>query len=692
MGDRVYIGGTFTYVGRYTGSGVPLSAATGAPVPRFARVDGSVDTAISDGAGGYFVASSVTPVRGARRAYLVHVRADGSLDRAWNPLPNNRVLALEVSGSTVYAGGDFTQIGDQPRDHIAALDATTGAVTAWNPDASGLGEPFSKTVVGALAVSGSTVYVGGNFARIGGEPRHDVAALDAATGAATPWSPGAEGLVGTLAVSGSTIYAGGQFSEIGGRRRNYIAALDAATGAVTAWNPDASSYVYELVVSGSTVYAVGDFSEIGGKPRSWLAGLDATTGAATAFNPRPGSYVQTVAVSGSTVYAGGRFNEIGGRKRNYIAALNSATGAATAWNPNAGDGVDALAASGSTVYAGGTFTSIGGVSRNHIAALDAHTGALTAWNPDADEYVDALAGSGSTVYVGGGFSSIGGRRRNTIAALSTRTGLATAWNPNADSWVVPLAVAGPVVYAGGPFNSIGGRARSGFAQLDASTGAATPWNAHSRWFTTSGHVDAIAIHGSTLYVAGLFDHIGGQARTNIAALNAITGAATPWNPNPRYLDRDGDVYTLALEGSTVYVGGHFTRIGGKARNYIAALNSATGAATAWDPHATCTALQVEHGVCGVSALTISGARVYAGGVFISIGNRVRHAIAELDASSGLATSWNPHATSYSQTGPEVHALAVLGSRLYVGGLFDSMGGHPHQGFAAFRQPRVPQLI
>jgi hypothetical protein len=47
------------------------------------------------------------------------------------------VQALAVSGSTVYVGGQFNSIGGQSRSNIAALDVTTGLVTAWNPGADG---------------------------------------------------------------------------------------------------------------------------------------------------------------------------------------------------------------------------------------------------------------------------------------------------------------------------------------------------------------------------------------------------------------------------------------------------------------------------------------------------------------------------------------------------------------------------
>ena len=56
----------------------------------------------------------------------------------WNPGANGSVERhWLVNGSTVYAGGTFTSIGGQSRNRIAALDATTGLATAWNPAANG---------------------------------------------------------------------------------------------------------------------------------------------------------------------------------------------------------------------------------------------------------------------------------------------------------------------------------------------------------------------------------------------------------------------------------------------------------------------------------------------------------------------------------------------------------------------------
>jgi hypothetical protein len=63
----------------------------------------------------------------------------------------------------VYAGGQFTTIGGQGRNRIAALDAATGNATAWNPSAN--------STVSALTVTNNRVHIGGQFTTLGGQPR-----------------------------------------------------------------------------------------------------------------------------------------------------------------------------------------------------------------------------------------------------------------------------------------------------------------------------------------------------------------------------------------------------------------------------------------------------------------------------------------------------------------------------------------
>jgi hypothetical protein len=653
-GSTLYIGGSFTSVGLFSGRGVPLSTASGTPAGPFPKVSGVIRAVAPDGAGGWYIGGGFGVVGGQSRVNVAHVLADGTVS-PFTTSPNGTVYALAVGGSTVYIGGFFGQVDGQFRGHLAALDATTGALKAWNPGTGGSGAQW----VYALVLSGSTVYVGGNFTAIGSpsQARGRLAAVDATTGAVAAWNPNVNPFtsssVYSLALSGGTMYVGGTFGLIGGQSRGNLAAVDATTGAVSAWNPGANSGVRALATDGSTVYAGGGFTTAGGQPRNRIAALDTATGAATAWNPDANGTVWSLLLDGSTVYAGGEFDAIGGADREYLAALDVATGGATGWNPNPNDYVYALAPNGSTIYAGGAFTSIGpSLARNNLAALDVATNTATTWDPNPNGLIRALAMSGSTVYAAGDFTTVGGQARSHLAGLDGNTGNATAWNPNADDVVEVLTVSGSSIYAGGLFGNIGGQARNGLAELDLATGTATSWNPDVQRSGMPGLVLAIQREGSTVYAGGGFSSVGGQARTNAVAVDAVTGAPTAWNAG---LATDYEwVRAIAVGGSTVFLGGDFeSMIGGQPRAHIAELDATSGNATSWNPGAN----------NSVHSLALSGSTLYAGGLFGTIGGLSRSGIAALDAASGAISDWD------SGVPVRAFSLVVNGSNVYVGGGF-----------------------
>jgi hypothetical protein len=547
-GSTVYAGGLFTSIGGQTRNYLAAIGSDGSSVTFWDPNANNIVRALAVNDSTVYVGGDFTNIGGAARNRLAAIGSDGSLVTFWDPNANNPVYALAVSGSTVYAGGAFTQIGCNTgcsitggpftRNRLAAIHTNGTSLLAWNPNAGAL--------VRALAVSGSTVYAGGQFTSIGGTARNRLAAIDIGgtcltsytPGCRLNWNPNASSDVYALAVSGSTVYAGGIFTSIGGQTRNYLAAIG-SDGSVQSWNPNANNLVIALAASGSTIYTGGDFNDIGGTGRNRLAAIG-TDGSLQSWNPNASGSVLALAVSGSTVYAGGAFTMIGGQTRNRLAAIGT-DGSLLAWDPNANSTVRALAVSGSIVYAGGVFTQIGcntGCSitggpftRNYLAAIGTN-GSLQSWNPNANNWVIALAASGSTIYTGGSFTCFGNCplgtedvdkwTRNRLAAIDISNSCLTAyspsclqsWNPNADEGVRALAVSGTTVYAGGIFTSIDIQTRNYLAAVD-SDGSLQGWNPNA-----NSWVNTLVVSGSTVYVGGDFTSIGGIPRNRIVSINA----------------------------------------------------------------------------------------------------------------------------------------------------------------------------
>src|SRR5205085_7438660 len=130
------------------------------------------------------------------------------------PLPalwgtNGRVWSVVRAGDVAYLGGEFSAMipstpgqDPVPTHNLAAVNLTTGRLTSWMPQADG--------PVYSLATNGTTIFIGGAFANVDGQPRESFAALGR-NGALRPWADDVNGRVRCVVVDGADMYLGGRF-------------------------------------------------------------------------------------------------------------------------------------------------------------------------------------------------------------------------------------------------------------------------------------------------------------------------------------------------------------------------------------------------------------------------------------------------------------------------------------------------
>lgn len=364
---------------------------------------------------------------------------------------NDAVWALAVSGSTLYAGGDFTGLRPpgaaqgtvgQAAGRLAALDKNTGTpVPGFNHTLDG------RVNAIALSPDGRTLYVGGLFSVVDGKPRRKLAAFDL-TLPGTPlkaWSPvlASSAQVRALAVDGNNfVYVGGQFAAVNNQARQNVAKVDGSTGANFGWNANVDGPVNALALVPGHVWMGGNFNKVNGATRRALAHVDTSSGRTTYTNDvvaaapyiRPSDGVQvrsdikTIVVNGSNVYVGAE----GTGTFDGTVALNATSGRQV-WRNECSGATQALAVIGGVLYDGShahdcsPVNAFGQYGLNdykgwrHLMGLRTDNGGVLDWfpttnpgpRPDRPAAANelgprALATDGTNLYVGGQFAQVNG--------------------------------------------------------------------------------------------------------------------------------------------------------------------------------------------------------------------------------------------------------------------------------------------
>lgn len=327
-GDRLYVGGGFTRV-------------NGSNRARIAAFDISNPTA-----------PTLVPRTGFRAS------------------ANAKVVDIDATLTTVYAGGSFTTAGRAARPYVAAFSAQGTGVTPFRVALTGVSEPsYPNPFVTAVEHDAGRVVVGGLFDYVNGVPQHGLAVVDETTGASTPGFTEPV-LLNTSYVTAAAFDAGRLF--ITGRddrsgssnRLEGVMGLDATTGSIL-WGSNQHRCLgdsFALQVLAGSVWVgthahncskIGSFPEANPRFYGSVLGQRVGDGEQVHFYPEtlgrsavPGSLnnVRAFATDGQRLFVGGGFVSVNG-----IAQQN-----VTAFSPKTTGGVAPLRVARPTVTAAST--------------------------------------------------------------------------------------------------------------------------------------------------------------------------------------------------------------------------------------------------------------------------------------------------------------------------------------------------
>lgn len=372
---------------------------------------------------------------------------------------NGRVNVVVISGSTAYIGGTFTSVrpagdplgtGEQPRNHAAAIDLTTGAILPWNPAPSG--------AITSIAVNSATgnIYLGGSFGKIGPNQtsRKDIAEVDPILG-----NP-----ITTFKVSGlnkevqaiyydaanNGLYIGGPFTL----PRPYAAEVDPTTGALnTTWAPIVANVPAQtapaLEVSAITATQDGTNEIVLGGSFDSLNGTTADHYAIGAVDPTTGAELPWL-------WQGPSFGRGAKYQFNVVGLTADATGVYAAGTGNGGTAIKFDSAGNEIFYVGVDGNAVS------VAVLDGELYVAGHFNYYCGNTIgyNTCGGIGSTAPV-----------RHHLIAVNSTTGDLETWHPTANSslgtFTVAAGSAGGVNYlaTGGEFTKLGDIAQQGFGEF-----------------------------------------------------------------------------------------------------------------------------------------------------------------------------------------------------------------------------------
>ena len=551
------------------------------------------------------------------------------------------VKIMVLLGSDIYVGGKFTLVYDSKKTQYANNIAKYNTISStWSLIGTTLtGTPTNNGTNGTVntiaILDSNNIYVGGNFTSVYDSTTKNVGYIAKYNGTSwsllgnsgSPTNNGTSGTVNTIAILDSTnIYVGGDFTS-----------------------------VYD-----STTKSANRIAKYNGT--SWS--LVGTTATGSPTNNGTSGIVNTIAILNSTnIYVGGVFTSVYDstttptKNANYIAKYNGTswsllgttlTGSPT--NNGTNGTVHTIAILNSTnIYIGGSFRTV------------YYTSAVTPLLYTANRIVKYNGTSWSLV----GTNSTPGTMNNNGTSSTVNT-------------IVILDSTN--IYVGGNFTSVNDSAVKNARRIAKYNGTSWSLLGNNGIYTISGIADGTVYTfaydsiSNELYVGGNFINMLYDTKTissyNIGVLNITASMWTTMGTNGQITKVIKDPY----DSNSVYVGGLFSvvydKTGIKFANNIAKYNLIT---STWSLLGTPTNNGLDG---GVSSMMIINNDMYISGSFQFITNPVTQWANCIIKYNLILSTWSllgttsPGTSTNNGAGNTIRTMALLGTDIYVGGLFE----------------------